>query len=292
MPLDPARLLAYPIPRATQIVSPRDAAFYALSVGLAQDPVDERQLAFVDPDRGPALMPSWALVMAHPGFWLGDPATGVDPASVLHAEQAIELLAPLPCEGRITSESRITGLIDKGVGKAALLITETLLRNEAGANVARLERTTFLRGAGGFRDDARPSDPPVTMPDRRPDHVIDLATRPEQALFYRLNGDLNPLHASPALAARAGFERPILHGLCTAGVICHALLRALVDYDARRLSGFRLRFSGPVYPGETIRTEVWSEGAFRARVIERDAAVIDGGMAKLALLNTQPELAA
>jgi acyl dehydratase len=191
-------------------------------------------------------------------------------------------LSPLPTEGIVSSQSKVTELIDKGSGKAALIRTETLIADEAGATVARLRRTTFVRGGGGFGGQNETSPPPPEYPDHPPDYVIDLPTRPEQALLYRLNGDLNALHSDPAAARRAGFERPILHGLATAGVVCHALLRALSDYDERRLTGFRLRFTGSVMPGETIQTEIWSTGAFRARARERQEIVIADGRAALA----------
>ena len=117
------------------------------------------------------------------------------------------------------------------------------------------------------------------MPPGSPDLVIDLVTRPEQALYYRLNGDDNPLHSDPTVAARAGFPRPILHGLCTFGIICHALLRSLCDYDTAKFRSMRLRFSAPILPGETIRTEVWRDGSFRALVLERDVVVVTNGHA-------------
>jgi acyl dehydratase len=120
---------------------------------------------------------------------------------------------------------------------------------------------------------------PHPLPGSPPDLVVDLATRPEQALLYRLNGDDNPLHADPAVAAAAGFPRPILHGLCTLGVVTHALLRGLAGYRAASLRRLELRFSAPVFPGETIRTEIWRNGAFRARVVERDRIVVNNGLA-------------
>jgi acyl dehydratase len=281
MTLDPRKLLAYEIPRVRQAVRPRDAAFYALSIGFGHDPTDGRQLDYVDPNRALKVVPSMALVLAHPGFWLADPRTGVDADGVLHADQTVEVLAPLPAEGVVASRSRITGLVDKGPGKAALLRTETLIEDETGNPLARLLRTTFLRGGGGFDGRNEPNAPALPPPDRAPDHIVDLPTRPEQALLYRFNGDLNPLHADPAAAERAGFARPILHGLCTAGIVCHALLRALAGYDEHRMRALRLRFSGPVLPGETIRTEIWSDGSFRARVVERDAVVVDDGRASI-----------
>lgn len=281
MTLDREKLLAFAIPRGRQTVTPELAAFYALSIGFGQDPLDCRQLEYVDPARPLKVVPAMALVLAHPGFWLADPESGVDATGVLHADQAVEILGPLPTNGDVVSETRITGLVDKGPQKAALLRTETLVETAEGVALARLTRTTYVRNGGGFGgDDAAPSPLPAP-PERAPDQVIDLPTRPEQALLYRLNGDLNPLHADPAVAQRAKFERPILHGLCTAGIVCHALLRALADYEERRLTGFRLRFAGTVIPGETIRTEIWSDGSFLARVVERDAIVIDGGRANI-----------
>jgi acyl dehydratase len=139
-----------------------------------------------------------------------------------------------------------------------------------------------VRGGGGFSGTTGGANPkPVRpTPDGPPDHVVDLATRPELALLYRLNGDLNPLHSDPDLARQVGFERPILHGLCTMGAVCHALLRVLGDYSAESMRGVSLRFLKPVYPGETIRTEIWNDGSFRARVAERDVAIVDRGFAR------------
>ena len=276
MPLDVSRLMAFRIPDGRQEIDARKVAFYALSVGMGQEPLDARQLPYVNLAAKQKIMPSMALVLAHPGFWLADPATGVDPASVLHAEQRFDLLAPIPGEGIVTSRSRITGLIDKGPGRGAFMITETMLFDGMERPFARLERSTFLRGAGGFGGD-NPAQDRIAMPDRAPDHVAELATRPEQALFYSLNGDTNQIHLDPAAAVRAALERPILHGLCTAGLVCHALLRTLADYDETRLTGFSLRFSDIVYPGETISVEIWDCGAFQARVAERGVTVINAG---------------
>lgn len=289
MALDPAKLLAFDIPRGRQALTPNDVARYALSVGLGYNPLDRRQLDYVDPAGALKVMPTMALVLAHPGFWLGHPESGVDPAAVLHADQALELSAPLPTSGVVTSLTEIVQLIDKGPAKAALLRTETLIEDQEGTRLARLLRTTFVRDGGGFGGEGEAPRTSTKAPDRAPDHVIDLPTRPEQALLYRLNGDLNPLHSDPDVARRAGFARPILHGLCTAGIVCHALLRALANYDERRLTGLRLRFAGTVHPGETIRTEIWSDGSFRARVVERDAVVIDGGHVRVAADQLNPE---
>jgi acyl dehydratase len=148
-----------------------------------------------------------------------------------------------------------------------------------------MSSTTFLRGDGGFGGPSGPTPEPHRLPERQPDISVDLPTLPQAGLIYRLSGDYNPLHADPAVAAGAGFSRPILHGLCTFGVAGRAVLRACCDNDQRRLGSFRARFSAPVYPGETIRTEIWRDAqtiSFRARVPERDIVVLGNGLATLA----------
>ncbi len=279
--LDHDKLLHFPIPEVRQALTKRDTAFYALSVGLGQDPMDDGQLDFVDQKRGLVAVPSMAVTLGYPGFWLSDPATGVDPKTVLHGEQSIELLRPLPVEGEIIGRTRVTGLIDKGTGRGALLYSEKHVTDAAtGELVAVTSSTTFLRGTGGFGGPTGPVKMAHALPEREPDIAVDLATRPEQALIYRLNGDDNSVHAAPDIARQAGFPRPILHGLCTFGVACHALLRSLAHYRADGFKRMQARFSAPVYPGETIRTEIWRDGSFRCRVVERDVVVIDNGHAE------------
>lgn len=283
MPIDAEKLLAFDIPRGRQELTPRDAAFYALSIGMGRDPLDARQRPFVDPLAGPRPMPAMALVLAHPGFWLGDPASGVDPVGVLHAAQSFEILAPLPVSGQVESRTRITRLVDKGEGKPALIYSSTDLLDATGTLFAKLDRTTFIRGGGGFGGSPDSGEAQAAPdPDGPADFTVDLSTGPEQALLYRLNGDLNPLHSDPAIAAKAGFDRPILHGLCTMGVVVHALLAALAGYDGGTIRSVSLRFSNPVYPGETIRTEIWRDGRFRASVPERGVTVATQGQCRLA----------
>ncbi len=277
MPIDPTTLLGFDIPVVRQRVTPRDAILYALSIGLGQDPLDEPQLDYVDHHRTLRAMPSMAVVLGHPGFWLANSRTGVDAVRLVHGEQWIEWNAALPTDGEVLGHTRVTGLIDKGAGRGALLFSEKRLTDAAtGALLAVTGATTFLRGDGGFGGAPGPAPAPHPMPASAPDLTIDLSTRPEQALIYRLNGDDNPLHADPAVAARAGFPRPILHGLCTLGVVTHALLRAR-GYAASPCR-LQLRFSAPVFPGETVRTEIWGDGSFRARIVGRDVVVIDHGL--------------
>ncbi|HBN8522189.1 MaoC/PaaZ C-terminal domain-containing protein [Pseudomonas aeruginosa] len=288
MPIEVEKLLSYPIPVVRQTISRQQVAFYALSVGMGFDPLDERQLRYVDYSRDLRALPSLALVLGHPGFWLGDPRSGVDPKSVVHGEQELTLHGELPIEGEVIGETRIVGLVDKGAGQGALLYTRKEVRAALDDRLlATTLNTTFLRGGGGFGGDSTALRSGHKVPDSSPDFIVDLPTRPEQALYYRMNGDGNPLHADPTVAAAAGFSRPILHGLCTFGIACHALLKGLADYDADQLRSMALRFSSPVLPGETIRTEIWRDGSFQARVLERDALVVSNGLATFACATAQ-----
>jgi len=282
MPIDIDRLMRFKVPEVRQTLTPKDIALYALSIGMGRDPLDAAQLRFVDPLQGPAIMPAMVLVMAHPGFWLADPQSGVDPKAVLHAAQSFEIIGELPEGGEVVSRTRVTGVIDKGEGKAALILSDTELDDGTGRLFARLGRTIFIRGGGGFggKDEALPGR--AEAPASPPDVVVDLNTGREQALIYRLNGDLNPLHSDPSLAKKLGFDVPILHGLCTMGVVTHAVLRGLADYRAERVRSVKLRFSKPVFPGETIRTQIWNSGHFRALVPTREAVVVEDGFATLA----------
>jgi acyl dehydratase len=276
------RLLNWPIPEIRQRLRWQDSALYALSVGCGQDPLDSQELSFVTEGPGMRALPSMAVVLGYPGFWLRDPATGVDAVRVVHGEQRLVLHAPLPVEGELVGRSRVTGLVDRGEGKGALLYTERVIEDVAtGTRLATLEQTTFLRGDGGFGGPPGPVRRPAPEPEGAPGVALDLPTRPEQALLYRLNGDHNPLHSDPALAARAGFPRPILHGLATFGVVARGLLRLFCEGDPARFGAIECRFSAPVFPGETIRIEAWpgeGEVPFRARVVERDVVAVGNGL--------------
>ncbi len=293
MALDYHRLKSWPFADVEQAYGWKDSALYALGVGYGHDPLDERQLRFVYEDRMQAA-PTMPVVLAGPGFWVKDPQSGVDWVRVLHGEQSLTLHRPLPVEGTVIGRTAVVGVIDKGREKGAILHQRRTLRDKAsGELLATIEHLTFARGNGGFSElanngpaggDPPPPAKPAT-PETAPDLVCDLPTMPQSALLYRLCADLNPLHADPAVARAAGFERPILHGLASFGVAGHAILRTCCDYDASRLKSIGLRFSGPVFPGETIRTEIWRSGArvqFRARVLERDAIVLSHGVAELA----------
>jgi acyl dehydratase len=288
--LDYQALKAWPFPVVEQAYTADDAMFYALAVGLGADPVDDRQLRFVsDTVPGtPVALPTFAVVLGFPGSWMNDPATGIDFPKIVHGEESVEWHGAIPPSGTAVAKHRVTHVVDKGAGKGATVTYVKELTDKAsGERLATVTHTTFCRGDGGFSapggGDAAPA-PPATMPERAPDMNLNLATLPQQALLYRLCADRNPLHSEPAVARTAGFPRPILHGLATYGVACHAMLATLCDYDPARLKRLSVRFSSPVYPGETIRFEIYREGAefaFRARVVERDKVVLDHGRAAI-----------
>src|SRR4051794_39309338 len=278
------RLLALKIPDVERTYTERDPIFYALSLGLGQDPVNADELPFVYEDNTKVL-PTFPVVAAQPGFWARELDSGIDWVKVVHGEHDLVLHSPMPPRGTVRSHTRVIDVIDKGPGKGALVISQRQLNDKAtGELYATITQTTFCRGDGGFGGPPRTAPEPHALPTRAPDAVCDLATRPEMALLYRLNADMNPLHADPAIAKAAGFPRPILHGLATFGVSGHAILKTLCGYDPGRFRSMAVRFSAPVYPGETIRTEMWRDGtivSFRARVVERDIVVLNNGRTEI-----------
>ena len=268
----------------------RDTALYALGVGLAADPLDASELPFVyegTDGRGVRALPTLVNVLAHPGFWAREPDTGIDWHRLLHAEQSFVLHRPLPAEANVEGRTRVTALWDKGAGKGALMQSEReIVDTGSGLALATVTQLTILRGDGGFGDGASPGAPPPphALPSRSPDAVSDLPTLARAALIYRLSGDYNPLHADPAVARSAGFERPILHGLCTLGVSGHAVLKTVLDYDPTRFAGMRVRFTAPVLPGDTLRTEMWVDGdtvSLRTSALERNLVVLNNGRVDL-----------
>lgn len=260
----------------------RDTILYALGLGFGADPVDPAELPFVYED-GLKAVPSICVVLAHPGFWAKRPEFGIDWLRILHGEQSFEIHKPLPAAGVVYGEYEIEALEDKGVGRGAILHQAKRLRDESGDLVATVRSVLFLRGDGGSGSFGIAPETPGPLAGGMPDAVVDLPTLPQQALIYRLSGDYNPIHADPAPARAAGFDRPILHGLCTMGIATRALLRARAGNDPARLTSMFVRFSRPVFPGETIVTEIFDqEGGvvrFRCRSKERDVVVLDRGHA-------------
>lgn len=285
MPIDPDKLLALRIPDTEQCYTEKDVILYALGVGLGHDPLDARELAFVY-EKNLKVLPTFPVALGFEPFLLRDHDTGVNYGMTVHGEEHLVLHRPLATSGTIVARHRIHDVIDKGVGKGALLLMERALFDRAtGEPVATMHETVFCRADGGFSDRPRPSPPVHPIPARAPDLVCDLPTRPEMALIYRLSADVNPLHADPEVARAAGFPRPILQGLGSFGVAGHAILRSMCDYDPARLKSIAGRFSAPVFPGETIRSEIWRDGdivSYRVRVVERDVIAINNGRAEVA----------
>jgi len=284
MAIDYQRLKNWPFADVEHSYRAKDTILYALGLGFGADPMDRDQLRFVYED-GLKALPTMATVLAHPGQFAKNPESGIDWKRVVHGEQSVVIHKPLPAAGTAVGCTVIEEIVDKGAGKGALLYSRRDVRDkETGELLASLRSTSFLRGDGGFGGPSGPTRPAHALPERAPDLVCDIATLPQAALIYRLSGDYNPLHADPEIAAMAGFPRPILHGLCTFGVAGHALLRTLCGYDPTRLRRMEARFSAPVFPGETVRTEIWREGqgraGFRCRVLARDAVVINNGLAE------------
>lgn len=281
--IDPETLLAAEVPPVEHSYDARDTILYALGVGVGIDPLDPAQLRFVTEDRLAAL-PTMATVLGYPrGFWQAA-HTGIDAVRAVHASERIELHAPLPPAGRVTGRMRIVGIADKGADKGALIATEREVRDAAsGALLATIGHVVFCRGDGGCGSAGRPLPAPPAVPNRAADLAVTLPTGPQTALIYRLSGDRNPLHSDPEFARRAGFPRPILHGLASYGVIGHALLRALCDGDPARLAGMECRFTAPVFPGDAIRTEIFRDGDTpRFRALVGDRVIADHGRARIA----------
>jgi acyl dehydratase len=252
----------------------KDAILYALGVGAgAQDPLAE--LSFTTENSHGVtqqVLPTYAVMLGGGG---GGPKLGdFDFARILHAEQTIRLAGPLPVDGRVRSTSHVAGIYDKGSGALAVM-ESTIVDAETGAPVVEVSTGIFVRGEGGFGGE-RGESAPWERPDRPADHVVVYPTRTDQALLYRLSGDRNPLHSDPWLAARAGFERPILHGLCTYGFTGRALLHTLCGSDPAAFGGMSARFAAPVVPGQELAVHIWDDGRFVTKV--GDAVVLDRGV--------------
>lgn len=262
--IDYDQLKSRVFPPVFQEYSRRDTMIYGLGLNLGADPLDERALRYVAVDP-PEAEPMMAMTLARLGPWMREPDAGIDYRRIVVGGMSLRLHAPLPPEGRVRGDHRVMRITDKGEGRGALVTVLRELRNaETGQLLAEFEQLTFCRGDGGFAKDGR-HDPPSTevtisnlQEEGRPaDFKVDLPTCPQQALIYRLSGDMNPLHADPDVARRAGFNRPILHGLSTVGMAGHAIAR---ERD-RPLASIRGRLSAPVFPGELLRLEGWREGA-------------------------------
>jgi len=240
----------------------KDALLYAVGVGAgAEDPLDPRELRFTtENSQGieQRVLPTFAVIIGGGGMNL-DAVGPINMAALVHGEQSITLHRPIPVEGTLVSVGKITGIYDKGSGMVIVAEASATLK-DTGEPLLTTSMSAFIRGEGGWGGDRGPSGPRNVPPDREPDHVVTYRTRPDQALTYRLSGDRNPLHSDPEFAKRAGFPRPILHGLCTYGFTGRALLHSLCDSDDARFKSMEARFARPVMPGDTLTVKIWVTG--------------------------------
>jgi acyl dehydratase len=278
MPIDPDVAIGAVLPEFGLSWTSSDVLLYHLALGAGADPTDARELRYAT-EKDLQVLPTFAVVAHTLGATappkVSYPGIEIDLRKVLHGTQRIDVHAPLATEGKAKAVTRVANVYDKG--SAAVVVTETVVTDLDGTPLWTNTSSIFARDEGGFGGERGPSGK-VELPDRDPDHVISSPTLPQQALWYRLLGDRNPLHSDPEFAAAAGFPAPILHGLGSYGIVCKALTDTIVDGAASRVRSFGVRFAGVVYPGETLRTEAWelSPGryAVRTTVVERDAPAL------------------
>lgn len=290
--IDVDEALGHELPVVESSYDERDVALYALAVGAAQNPTDDEDLRLVYElhGRGMRVLPTFGVVpainvmlkLAKEGKRAPGLRYGLD--RVLHGEQYTELLRPLPTHAKLTHRARIKDIWDKGEG--AVVVTEIRSFDENGDELIRNEVSTFVRGAGGWGGDRGPSSDVNVPPDRAPDAVVEERIPDNAALLYRLSGDWNPLHADPGFAKAFGFDRPILHGLCTFGYAGRQVVRRFApDGEPGYFKSIKVRFAQSVFPGETLVTEMWKESdrkvVFRCKVKERDEVVISNAAVEL-----------
>jgi acyl dehydratase len=280
------KLMARKFPALEYRTERRDCILYALGIGASSDPLDSSDLQFTY-EQGLRIFPSMVNVICHPGGWVKDPELEINWIKLLHGEQRYTIFQPLQPDATYVGAYRITDVIDKGAGKSATLYAENQLREKAtGVLVCTVTSNYVLRGDGGSGGTCEVTPEPHELPKRRPDETLSLATLPQAALIYRLSGDYNPIHADPVLAQKAGFDKPILHGQCTLGIATRAILRTSCDQKPELLRSVQVRFSSPVYPGETLTTEIWRDDnivSFRVLAAERAVTVLNNGRAEINL---------
>lgn len=275
-------LLEHVFPDRAHRYVERDAILYALGVGLGADPLDPVELPFLDETRLKVL-PTFAVTLASPGMWVRDAALGIDWAKLVHSAQTACFHAPLPPAADVVGKARVVSVADRGGGRGAEVVVERRIVDAAdGTDYCTIRQTLLLRGNGGFSGRPTPRGERIGPPDRAPDLEVGFEISPRAALIYRLSGDWNPLHIDPGAASRAGFARPILHGLCSYGLAGWVALRAFAGAEPARLKGLSLRLAAPVIPGDRMKFSLWRSGSridFTATAGGR--IVLDQGFAEL-----------
>jgi acyl dehydratase len=289
MTIQESTLLGWQFPVTEHVFTPRDAMLYALGIGLGADPTNGRELPYVY-ERDLAVLPTMAAVVGHPGPWYQDPATGIDWVQVVHGEQSLTVHSVLAPDAAVRCHTSVIDVEDKGEGKGALVRWQRRLVDAAtNEPVATLDSALFCRADGGFGGERRASPASDPWPAGEPTAVAERDISPRAALIYRLSGDYNPVHADPKIAAEAGFEKPILHGLCTFAMATWAVIEHIADGEVAALESVRVRFKAPVLPGQTLRTEMWGQAdevKFRSYTHAGKRLVLDAGVVKL---RTEPK---
>ena len=275
MPIDVDKVLGADLGGGVAQWDEDKVILYHLGVGAGVPPTDEKELEYTYEARLKVL-PSFGVVPVFQtlGGLIGVEGLSFNPMMLLHGEQDIVLHQPLPTRAKVENSGKVVGVYDKT--KGATIVIETETKDENGNPLCTNRFTCFIRGEGGFGGESGPA-PGNAAPDRSPDLVVESPTLPQQALIYRLSGDKNPLHIDPAMAALGGFDTPILHGLCSFGIVCKAAVDAALDGDVTKVARYAARFSGVVFPGETIVTSMWREGdtlLLAAKTKERETPVI------------------
>ena len=264
----------------------REVMLYALGIGMGEDPLGEKELEFVNEGwltgRDPTLkvVPTFASTF---GYFSRPPAIPVDRVKVVDAARDILFHKPLPIAAKLTADSTYTGAWDKG-DKGAIIQRESVVTDESGEKICTIRGMSFARGDGHFGGPADGAPEAHQAPDRAPDLSVDIPTRDGQALLFRLAGDRNPLHSDPEFGRKAGFDKPILHGMCTYGITCRAVLSTFADWDPTAFRRHAAQFRSPVYPGETITVHMWRDGgtiSFEAEVKDRGVTVVKHGLTEL-----------
>lgn len=283
MPLNAETLRSWSLPEVRQSYSVRDSILYAIGIGVSIDATDDGNMNYLYEGRGPKTLPTMAAVIGQRAMWMDTPELGIDWRRIVHGEQKLTIHVPLPAAAEIVSDERVSDIFDKGDKGAIVWVERTIHSVDRAVHYSTLHTAYFCRADGGFGGDSGPA-PASLIPDRGHDGMIDLPTRHDQALIYRLLGDVNPLHVDRDFARKAGFPAPILHGLCSYGIAARAMVATLCNDDCSRLEHIAVRFSAPCYPGETIRTEYWKlddgHAAFRCHAVERDVIILNNGEAR------------